>query len=84
LSLLEAGKLVMRTKTQIVIRYRRFRATFGDQRDDEKAIEAAIDHTKYGLIREISRGMSKTSEKKPRVVRGKKVRSDAAQQLLNF
>jgi hypothetical protein len=84
LSLLEAGKVVMRTNTEIIIRYRRFRATFGDERDEEKAIEAAIDHTKHGLIREISRGMSKAAPKKTRIVRPRKATKDDNQGLLNL
>ncbi len=57
---------------------------FGDERDDEKAIEAAIDHTRHGLIREISRGMSKAGIKKARVVRPKQTKKDADQRLLNL
>ena len=84
LILLEAGKLVVRKNKDITIRYRRFRAAFADERDDEKAIEAAIDHTKQGLIREISRGISKVATKKSRVVRPKRSTTDANQGLLNF
>ncbi len=84
LSLLEAAKLVIRTKNDILIRYRKFRATFGDERDDEKALEAAIDHTKHGLIREISRGMSKATTKKTHVARPKGAKKDERQRLLDL
>jgi hypothetical protein len=84
LALLQAGKLVDRKNNDIVIRYRRFRAVFGDERDDEKVIEAAIDHTKQGLIREISRGTSKVATKKSSVVRPKGTKKDERQRLLDL
>jgi hypothetical protein len=84
LELLQAGKLVVLSNDNVIVRYRRFRATFGDERDDEKAIEAAIDHTKHGLIRQISRGMSKAGTKKTRVVRPQQSKKDANQRLLDL
>jgi hypothetical protein len=84
LSLLEAGNLVIRANNELLIRYRKFRSTFGDERDDEKAAEAAIDHTKHGLIREISRGMSKGTSKKRDIVRPKAAKKDERQRLLDL
>jgi hypothetical protein len=84
LSLLEAGKLASHTNTGFAIRYRRFRALFADEADDVAATEAAIDHTKNGLIREISRGMSKPSPKKPGGLRPKRVKTDSRQQMLDL
>jgi hypothetical protein len=57
IQLLAQGKLVVQDGDGLLVRYRRFRPARVDE-DDDDAAEAAIDYTKAGLIREISRGAS--------------------------
>jgi hypothetical protein len=63
MNLLEASKLVMSQDGKLRVRYRRFRSARGDYEDDEAA-EAAMDHTKRGLVREIARSVKSKRTRK--------------------
>lgn len=84
LSLLETGKVVVRNNNEFTIRYRKFRAAVGHDLDEAKAAELAIDHTKHGLIREISRGISKPNGKKQRIVRPTRSKKDSNQTFFDL
>ena len=78
LSLLEASKLVISEDGKLRVRYRRFRSARGDYEDDEAA-EAAIDHTKRGLVREIARSVKSKRKPKTRTPLSRRSKSDPNQ-----
>lgn len=78
LSLLEASKLVISQDGKLRVRYRRFRSARGDYEDDEAA-EAAMDHTKRGLVREIARSVKSKRKPKTRTPLSRRSKSDPNQ-----
>lgn len=84
LALLESAKLVTVQNNEVVIRYRRFRGSVQEGEKAEEYEEAVIDHTKHGLIREISRGLSRVSTRKTRSERPRSFPRDPHQRMLDL
>jgi hypothetical protein len=78
LSLLQTSKLMIARDGALLVRYRRFRSARADEEDDD-AVEAAMDHTKRGLIREIVRGAKPPRARKAATTAPRRSRNDPNQ-----